>query len=321
MTQRGQRWTATLSGMLILLASPHATRAEPSSAAQLLFPAGTSEPASATASFEEEVVIVGRGLSELSGEARVWDDRLSLSVSESYGRDVFDGRRVLTSRHLDKGANWQREADFSFSALSREQNVTLSVSGGLYDAQRPFRLSRQRLRLGEVDAWGEHRGADIGLDLGLFGDRLRYEGGYAWSDYGAKFEDRELARQRERRGFSDALQGAGDAHRHRIEADLLTGGPLELSAYGLYQAGARNFRMARRSGASLSFTAGEISEIGASLGLDGLRFGITWQDRAFPAVSSRKQRARWRTARSRCPSFRTCTREPQAARGYRATIS
>jgi hypothetical protein len=283
MARQGKGWAATLCVMSVV-AWPHATRAEPSTASPLLFRSDTSEPAGAGTGF---VATAGGGLSELSEEARVWDDRLALGVRESYGRDVFDGRRVVTSRHLDQGANWQRQADFSFNALGPEQDVTLRVSGGVYDARRPTRVRRQRLRLGEVAAWGEHQGVDIGLNLGLFGDRLRYDGGYAWSDYVNRWDTREAARNSERRALSSTLEGAGDAQRHRIEADLLTGGAAELSAYGLYQAGHPNFRVGRRSGTSLQFTTGGIREIGTSLGLDGLRFGMTWQDRALRGLEQR----------------------------------
>jgi hypothetical protein len=204
-------------------------------------------------------------------------DRFSLNFSDSSGRDLRDGRRILTSRQLSQGANWRREAGFGFIPLSSEY-LTLSVTGGLYDARRPANVRQQKLRLGEAEAWRKHRGMDIGLGLKLFGDRLRYDAGYAWSDYIRTEKFSGGATRPNRRKIEESGWQSDDAQRHRIEADILKGKPVDLSASGLYQSGGPSFRKPPRSGMSQPLSIGEISEFGGSFGLDKLRFDIKRQD-------------------------------------------
>ena len=81
-----------------------------------------------------------------------------------------------------------------------------------------------------------------------------------------------------RRAIAESGWQSGSAQRHRIDADILKGKPVSLSAYGLYQSGGPSFRKPPRSGMSQPLSIGEISELGASLGLDKLRFDIKQQD-------------------------------------------
>ena len=235
----------------------------------------TSERAAGETTFKfNEPAKAGRVLPGLSGEAHVWDDRLSFGISETYGRDLADGRRVLTSQQLGHGANWQREAGFNLT-VPESDALNFSMFGGLYDARRPARLRERALHLGEVETWGEHQGIDIGFNLGLLDNRVRYKGGYAWSDY----ERVEL--NTERAASGNGFGPTGDAQQHRLEVDILTEGSLKMSAYGLYQTGDPSFRRPRRSGVKQPFTIGETREIGTSLRLDELRFSLVQQDRAL----------------------------------------
>jgi hypothetical protein len=212
-------------------------------------------------------------------KASIQGDRFSLTFADSSGRDLRDGRRILTSRQLSQGANWRHEAGFSFTPLNSD-NVSLSVTGGLYDARRPVNASQQKLYLGETDSWRKHRGMDLGLNLGLFGDRLRYAAGYAWSDYirTDRFSRNPTLSSRRRTALG---WQSDDAQQHRIDADILKGGPLELSAYGLYQNGGLSFVRPPRSGMTMPLTFGQISEFGASFDLDNLSLDIKQQDRSI----------------------------------------
>jgi hypothetical protein len=212
-------------------------------------------------------------------KTRIEGDRFSITFGDSSGRDLRDGRRILTSRQLSQGANWRHEAGFGFTPLNSD-TTKLIITGGLYDARRPVNASEQKLHLGETDSWRKHRGMDLGLDLGLFGDRLRYAVDYAWSDYiRSNRSSRDQTRSSRRRtalGWE-----SDDAQQHRIDADILKGGPLELSAYGLYQRGGPSFRKPPRSGMSIPLTIGQISEFGASLDLDKFSLDIKQQDRSI----------------------------------------
>jgi hypothetical protein len=156
----------------------------------------------------------------------------------------------------------------------------------MYDARRPANVRQQKLRLGETEAWRKHRGMDIGLDLKLFGDRLRYQAGYAWSDYIRTDKSSADAPRSGRRAIADPGWQSGDAQRHRVEANILDGKPAKLSAYGLYQSGGPSFRKPPRSGMSIPLATGEIRELGASLDLNSLSFSFKQQDRR---VSGREQ--------------------------------
>ena len=91
-------------------------------------------------------------------KALIKGDRFSLNFNESSGRDLRDGRRILTSRQLNQGDNWRHEVGFGFTPLSSE-NLTLSVTGGMYDARRPANVRQQsfglvRPKLGaSIEGW------------------------------------------------------------------------------------------------------------------------------------------------------------------------
>ena len=74
-------------------------------------------------------------------------------------------------------------------------------------------MRERALHLGEVETWGEHQGIDIGFNLGLLDNRVRYKGGYAWSDY----ERVELNTGRAASG--NGFGPTGDAQQHRLEID------------------------------------------------------------------------------------------------------
>jgi hypothetical protein len=219
-------------------------------------------------------------------KARIEGDRFSITFGDSSGRDLRDGRRILTSRQLSQGANWRHEAGFGLTPVDSD-NLKLSVSGGLYDARRPDILRQQKLHLGKTESWRKHQGMDLGLNLELFGNRLRYAAGYAWSNYiETDRSSRNLTRS-SRRTTALGWQ-SDDAQRHRIDVDILRGGPIELSAYGLYQSGGGNFRQPPRSGMPLPLSIGEASEFGASLDLDKFSLDIRQRDQSVGERDRRK---------------------------------
>jgi hypothetical protein len=267
---------------------PEAARADPGTADWLSYDGATSlrrwvAPAAGGK----------RRLEEGSWTGLALDERLSLGLRESYGSDLVDGRRVVTGRHLHGRANWEREAEFDYKMLREHSAVSLDVSGGFYDGRRPRRVGQQQLQLGKVEAWNEHRGADFGADLRLFDGRVRYEGGYALSDYANQWDDLEAARDAARRTRGRPLRAVGDAFRNRLDVDILTDGPLTLSGYGLYQRGDETYRMARRSGARQGFSAGELREVGVLLGVRKFSFDIKHRERSLTGYNQQRLEGRF----------------------------
>jgi hypothetical protein len=289
-------------------AEPEVTEPEATERLLLLEAGGLFEPAGTVTSLRRWVAPTLPGVSSRVGEeswsGSALEDRLSLGLRESYGSDLLDGRRVVTGRHLTGRANWQREADFRYKVLEDHGSVSLDLTGGFSDGRRPRRLGRQQLRLGKVEAWNEHRGADIGADLRLFDDRLRYEGGYALSDFANQWDDREAARDAGQGPGSRPFNAVGHASRHRLSVAPITHGPLTLSGYGLYQRGDATYRLARRSGARRGFSAGELREVGASLRLQEFRLDVKQRGRSSRGTDQQRLEGRFRYGPLKLSLFR-----------------
>lgn len=215
----------------------------------------------------------------VSQEVRLLDDRLSLNFRADHGRDLRNSRRVLTSRQLNQNTNWRREAAFDFE-LPDSDLLSIGLAGGVFDARRPSRNAREELELGEVVSWRVHEAMDASLDLALLGDRLRYEASYAQSDYEGEIDERAARRRkRDRRALPPSRERTGEAHTHRIEADIVETGAVELSAHGRYgviDPGYRPSPGSRRHAAD----TGENRELGASIGLDPARLDLSLLEHA-----------------------------------------
>lgn len=234
------------------------------------------ERADADAFTFNEEMLFGRHLG-FTATASSLNEHLDFSFRNIENRDLLKGRRVVSERHLERNCNWQREAGLSFTTTGLE-GVSFAMSGGFYDARRPAAVRNPRLQLGFPTRWSEHSAADFLLNLGLFDDRLRYEGGYARSRYRGSFDYQDIDRRPDRWRLPPS-GGRGSAQLHRLEADLLSGEEVDLSVFGHYESASLAFRAAPRSGAKLRFRGGEVREFGASLSADQVRMSLTHLER------------------------------------------
>ncbi len=117
------------------------------------------------------------------------------------------------------------------------------------------------MQLGPPSAWVEHQSEEFGLSIGLLDERIRYEGGFARSNYEGKL-DYQAPQRRPDRWTLPLRGGSGEAYSHRLEADLFTSGSTRLMVYGGTQSASPRFRRGVRADGLRRYSTGKIDELG-----------------------------------------------------------
>ncbi len=193
-------------------------------------------------------------------EATLFDDQLRLSITQANRdqllRAIVDAPAALSTGFAESEDFWRREAGLELNALASGP-VTLKLSGHFFDERAPDTYGLGGLNIGEVTEWRESGHQDLGLDLGLFGDRLSISTGLAWSRAASSMEE----------DSEDGAFSFGDdqAAWSRFEAKILDGGPIGLSAYGHYSLTDPLYQQLGSSDGLVSLEAGEKMEFGGTI--------------------------------------------------------
>lgn len=206
---------------------------------------------------------------------RLLGDRVRLNISDADAGELIDTSAVITPPHFTGDEYWRRSFGLAIDVLPSGP-LTLNLHGGSFDARTPQTTAFGSLPISEISGWTEHEAKDVGVKLGLFGDRLRYAAGYSWSDYAAESEASfvdvsvTMAESGDEAAIAAPGDGRGRAKWHRVDAAILEGGAFDLSAYGLYSLVDPSYRAVESSAAepseeSFAPAPGETREVGGAI--------------------------------------------------------
>jgi hypothetical protein len=211
-------------------------------------------------------------LDEALGEEGLFGDRVRLNFSAAgageFLEEILNSDGVIPTGFSEGSAYWRRGGGLEVDVL-RSGPVTLKLDGRFHDSRTPDTGGRGGLNIGGVTGRAEQSFQDFGIDLGLFGDRLTYSGGLAFSRSDGVFESEDDEEEEEATGPQK-----GGAQWHRFDAKVLDGGPVDLSLYGLYGVADTGFSFMGDAGEAGLQDGGETGEFGGTMnfGWGGLSF-------------------------------------------------
>jgi hypothetical protein len=202
---------------------------------------------------QSEFVAHGRGLPSASTEIESADKRVSLSLREIQGADLFSKDRVLVTDDLRSGGNWRRQMSLDLGVL-RSEVIDVDLNAGFSDLRLPSTRG-QSMKIGALSGWERNRVSDTSLNVSFFDGRFGYQSSYFLSEYAMDF-DADPISDREN---SDAT---GAAQWHKMEAQLIRGEDKSASVYGLYRDVNDEFRSLRDKSVSVYSVDGRKRRIG-----------------------------------------------------------
>ena len=143
----------------------------------------------------------------------------------------------------------------------RSGALKVDLHSAAFEARLPVSSAEGGLDIGSVTGWEENRIGDLGLRLGLFGDRIRYSADYSWSSY-SPGSSRALV---DEDATDSQSSERGDAQSQRIDVTIWQGDPVAVSTSVLNTRVASSYRSLRESGGSFTEADVEIWEAGATL--------------------------------------------------------
>ena len=166
-----------------------------------------------------DLVSTGFGSRGFVLETRLFDGRIEIAAGNIFGNGIIGTQRGFEAYDSE---NRRSAVDMRAEVLQWEE-VSLTVRGTVLDVRRPGNAG---FNVGEVPDAEENSVLGLGLDLGLFDDRLVYVGDFGWSTYNNPDD------------FAVGDGGVGDtgdkAETHRIDASLWDDGDIFVDAFGEY---------------------------------------------------------------------------------------
>jgi len=208
---------------------------------------------------------------EQDGSVGLFGDRLKLKFSDADSSAFQSPSGVLAPGFSEESDYWRREGGVAIDVL-RSQFVTLSLDGAWFDARTPDMSGRGGLDIRPVTDWREQSFGNAGLDLGLFGDRIAYSTGLAHWRSDASSAAAAVSAETD----SVAAGGEGRAEWHHLDAKLLQGGPIDLSAYGHYSLVDPSYQAPATSTGPPPLTTGETREFGGTIGFGSIAFSPSY---------------------------------------------
>jgi hypothetical protein len=196
------------------------------------------------------------------GEANLLDGNLTLNFNDTddnaFVDKIVSARGVLPTGFSEGEDYWSRDANVTLD-LVESGPVTLKLDGEMFDERAPDMNGVGGLNIGVVTDWKEKQSEKLGLDVGLFGDRLSYAGDVAWSHTA---DGSRLA------GVEDGDSESGQGQWHRLDAKVLEDGAVTLAVYGQYSDVDSDYSSHSFTTGSLDASDGETIEFGGSLDFD-----------------------------------------------------
>ena len=184
---------------------------------------------------ESGFVVRGRQLPGASARLGLADSRVSLSINEVQGADLFAKDRVGVTNSFLNGENWRREMSLDLGVV-RSELIEVDLNAGFSDLRLPSTIG-QSMKIGAFSDWERNRVSDTSVDVSLLNGRIAYQSSYFRSEYASESTSEYASEYF--MNFDDRTAGAdwdevGAAHWHKVEAQLLRGEDASASFYGLY---------------------------------------------------------------------------------------
>lgn len=203
-----------------------------------------------------------------AGEQAYFKDRVRLDFSTASGGETPTTSELVAAPDFAENEYWRREVELDVDVL-RSRDFSLGFTGGFFDARTPTSGGRG-LNIGEPPGWQEKMVQDLGLDLGLFGDRLHYATGLSWSrDEGSSDSVFDTTASLADDDDEETGAGEGSARWHRLDAVIYEGGAFDLSAYGYQSLIDPSYGSRQHLGDLFAMAEGEKPKAGQSWGLGG----------------------------------------------------